>query len=161
MPPAGDGREALQAILRRKPVSNLLFIGAQQDAEKLLAGLPKRPRLSILKPDDAALEKLNHCWELCIIYHALHRLGWKNARLLLSRLRDVSCQAVYLCWRHGDERGELAGLQDRLRALAYTMMEPCGEDCLAYFDMNDYKQTPDWLNARHWARPELWDKFRW
>ncbi|MDR9406012.1 MAG: DUF6231 family protein [Spiribacter sp.] len=29
------------------------------------------------------------------------------------------------------------------------------------FDIRDYKSTPDWLNARHWANPELWDKYRW
>lgn len=29
------------------------------------------------------------------------------------------------------------------------------------FDLSDYKATPDWLNARHWANPQLWDKHRW
>lgn len=29
------------------------------------------------------------------------------------------------------------------------------------FDLAHYKVTPDWLNPRHWANPELWDKYRW
>lgn len=29
------------------------------------------------------------------------------------------------------------------------------------FDIETYKRTPDWLNARHWANPELWGKYRW
>ncbi|MBN2872050.1 MAG: hypothetical protein JXJ30_03970 [Halothiobacillaceae bacterium] len=29
------------------------------------------------------------------------------------------------------------------------------------FDIDTYKDTPDWLNARHWAHPELWGKYRW
>lgn len=29
------------------------------------------------------------------------------------------------------------------------------------FDIIDYKVTPDWLSPRHWAHPELWDKYRW
>lgn len=29
------------------------------------------------------------------------------------------------------------------------------------YDIRDYKHTPDWLNARHWANPELWGKYRW
>jgi hypothetical protein len=29
------------------------------------------------------------------------------------------------------------------------------------YDINDYKATPDWLNSRDWAHPELWDKWRW
>jgi hypothetical protein len=29
------------------------------------------------------------------------------------------------------------------------------------FDLGSYKATPDWLNARHWAHPEHWGKYRW
>ncbi|MDG4868168.1 DUF6231 family protein [Guyparkeria sp. 1SP6A2] len=29
------------------------------------------------------------------------------------------------------------------------------------YDILDYKHTPDWLNARNWANPELWGKYRW
>lgn len=29
------------------------------------------------------------------------------------------------------------------------------------FHIDRYKKTPDWLNARHWANPEHWNRFRW
>ncbi|WP_290652932.1 DUF6231 family protein [Aquisalimonas sp.] len=29
------------------------------------------------------------------------------------------------------------------------------------FDVGTYKTTPDWLNPRYWANPELWGKYRW
>lgn len=29
------------------------------------------------------------------------------------------------------------------------------------FNILTYKQVPDWLNARFWANPDNWDKFRW
>lgn len=29
------------------------------------------------------------------------------------------------------------------------------------FNLFDYKQRPDWLNAKYWANPELWDLYRW
>ena len=29
------------------------------------------------------------------------------------------------------------------------------------FNIQDYKVSPDWLSARHWAHPELWDIYRW
>ena len=29
------------------------------------------------------------------------------------------------------------------------------------FNILTYKQVPDWLNARFWANPENWTKFRW
>ena len=29
------------------------------------------------------------------------------------------------------------------------------------FNLYDYKRLPDWLNNKHWANPENWDKRRW
>ncbi|MCB1756010.1 MAG: hypothetical protein KDJ38_10835 [Gammaproteobacteria bacterium] len=29
------------------------------------------------------------------------------------------------------------------------------------YAIRDYKTVPDWLNARFWANPQNWDKFRW
>lgn len=29
------------------------------------------------------------------------------------------------------------------------------------FEIRNYKQTPDWLNAKNWANPELWGKHNW
>lgn len=29
------------------------------------------------------------------------------------------------------------------------------------FNLYDYKQLPNWLNADYWANPENWDKHRW
>lgn len=34
-------------------------------------------------------------------------------------------------------------------------------DPVYLFDIETYKHTPDWLNARNWANPELWGKYRW
>lgn len=29
------------------------------------------------------------------------------------------------------------------------------------FELDSYKATPDWLNSKHWANPELFGKYRW
>jgi hypothetical protein len=34
-------------------------------------------------------------------------------------------------------------------------------DWILYFDIRQYKETPDWLNPRNWAHPERWNKYRW
>ena len=46
---------------------------------------------------------------------------------------------------------------DELRALGFTPVAPA----LWGYNIADYKPVPDWLNPRHWANPELWDKHRW
>lgn len=38
---------------------------------------------------------------------------------------------------------------------------PTDPSWVLYFDIHQYKDTPDWLNARHWANPQNWNKFRW
>ncbi|MGC8698509.1 MAG: DUF6231 family protein, partial [Halothiobacillus sp.] len=49
----------------------------------------------------------------------------------------------------------------QLKALGF-LLQGAGEAPWALvFDMGSYKATPDWLNARHWANPQLWDKHRW
>lgn len=36
-----------------------------------------------------------------------------------------------------------------------------GESLLFYYDVATYKRTPDWLNAKGWAHPQRWGRFRW
>lgn len=63
--------------------------------------------------------------------------------------------------------------------LTYTPLSELNFNCLGYiahsietsdeipnlvswqFNLYDYKQRPDWLNAKYWANPENFDKYRW
>ncbi len=45
------------------------------------------------------------------------------------------------------------------RVSEWKRQDPQSE--LYRFDIADYKTTPDWLNSRYWAHPELFDKHRW
>jgi hypothetical protein len=29
------------------------------------------------------------------------------------------------------------------------------------YDLREYKQVPDWLNAKFWANPEMFGKYWW
>ncbi|HQS02009.1 MAG: hypothetical protein B7Y58_02165 [Halothiobacillus sp. 35-54-62] len=50
----------------------------------------------------------------------------------------------------------------QLKALGFLLQgdQALSSWCLV-FDVGSYKAPPDWLNARHWANPQLWDKHRW
>lgn len=81
---------------------------------------------------------------------------------LLGRLRDVYAGRVLVIGpgdrRPAWSRQTLIGLGFRGfgASLDGTRRRPWYQ-----FDIVDYKTTPDWLNPRHWAHPELWDKYRW
>ncbi len=81
---------------------------------------------------------------------------------LVSRLRDVLARRVVILARAdngGDlNRGAIVGLGFHRLGVSE---DDSGRRRWYEFDMAHYKVTPDWLNPRHWANPELWDKYRW
>ena len=81
---------------------------------------------------------------------------------LVSRLRDILARRVIILARADDggdlNRGALVGLGFHRLGLS---QDDSGRRRWYEFDMAHYKVTPDWLNSRHWANPELWDKYRW
>lgn len=76
---------------------------------------------------------------------------------ILAALRDLKADIVYALLSDDDSRWVMS----ELRALgfrhikAYTDESP--SKTLYYFDIYDYKLTPDWLNPRFWANPDRWD----
>lgn len=86
---------------------------------------------------------------------------------LIARLRDVDCAQLLLACSI-----DSALLEERydtyFRALGFKRLRAYVSQkknqpsaYLYYFNLYDYKETPDWLNERFWANPEMWDKARW
>ena len=81
---------------------------------------------------------------------------------LVSRLRDVCASRVLVI---GAPRPGASLGREQLVGLGFRRWDTTGEgdDRRRWYEFSlaDYKVTPDWLNARHWANPELWDRYRW
>lgn len=86
---------------------------------------------------------------------------------LIARLRDIDCNQLLLAGslhhealeKQHDTYFRALGFK-RLRMYAsQTKSQPSAY--LYYFNLYDYKETPDWLNERFWANPAMWDKARW
>lgn len=75
---------------------------------------------------------------------------------LLAALRDKANRRIAV--HVGDTRVGDA-VDQRMVSLGYRRQS--ANDGLYLFDIESYKDTPDWLNPRNWANPELWDKYRW
>lgn len=71
----------------------------------------------------------------------------------LTRLRDLLARRllVFAAPAHADT----------LRALGLHCLSDGGQQTVWQFNILDYKQVPDWFNAKFWANPENWDKYRW
>lgn len=103
--------------------------------------------------------------DFALVRGVLEALDRASGDALVAALRDRF--AKRFCVVIAEPRQGPAGpwTANELRALGLTPWAEQTEDdrvVHAYgYDIGTYKKTPDWLNARHWAHPELWDKFRW
>lgn len=97
--------------------------------------------------------------DLVMVGKTLEALEQRRGEQLLAGLRDLHARRVLLRlqragrWRHAD-----------VMAFGFTRLADLpGEPPVSYygFDLYSYKVTPDWLNAKYWANPELFDKYRW
>ncbi|NIT63104.1 MAG: hypothetical protein GWO39_04710, partial [Gammaproteobacteria bacterium] len=104
-------------------------------------------------------------YDLIVVADVLERLEKEQAQVLVSRLRDLHCKrlivlvpAKLLGKGRGWDRNEFLGLG---MEEVFTCEREGQELCAFKYDINTYKTTPDWLNAKYWAHPELFDKYWW
>gem|GEM_PF-618442 len=106
-------------------------------------------------------------FDFVIVRGVLEHMDADIGAHLLARLRDVHCRrfCVLLEAERNDDQGhghweaaELAAM-----GLSHWSSEPIADTLYDVygFDLGTYKRTPEWLNARHWAHPEHWGKYRW
>ncbi|TCM61903.1 hypothetical protein EC844_12657 [Acinetobacter calcoaceticus] len=89
----------------------------------------------------------------------LQALSHAEQTQLLVKLRDLWAKRIVVLAHDVD-----ASL---LRALGFNHFNVSSADMNArditlwQFNILNYKHVPDWLNAKYWANPENWDKYRW
>lgn len=102
-------------------------------------------------------------FDFVIMRGVLERVDADTGAHLLARLRDVHTRrfCVVLGTQHGEHRWRSPELV--AMGLSHWSSETLNEASMEVygFDLGTYKATPDWLNARHWAHPEHWGKYRW
>lgn len=131
-------------------------------AEEIRARLPRTPLTRL--PADAIRDGMagvtRH--ELVLVPDALGRLSREDATHLIASLRDLYSETLYVLLPFGDT-GAWTGRELVALGLERVRSYPHGDgnSHLYRFNLKDYKKTPDWLNPRYWANPEMWDKARW
>ena len=119
--------------------------------------------------DDGLLTQLQTRgrYDFCFVANVLERIEKTAAGQVLARLRDLHATRLFVVAPIGEEWPALASAWEMTDFIAYGMRllhsyEQDGKRLQMYkFDIGDYKRTPDWLNPKHWAHPERWDKERW
>lgn len=88
---------------------------------------------------------------------------WVELRRLdavIAHLRDFLSMDFYVL--HPGDALEQTRRMGALGLCCLQIFNICGQSWgLNHFSLKTYKKTPNWLNSRFWANPQLWNKFRW
>jgi hypothetical protein len=159
----------LNRLLKRVKPNSLLLVG--EGAHRLSAGyLGEHPGCVSAQADDLDQllgAKRDRPYEMALVVDALEHMDKGEALALLARLRDVSAHQVVVAVPIGDaaQRNQSSWSAEDMVAMGMYRAGTYEQDGVRVhvycFDLYDYKPTPDWLNARFWAHPELFDKYWW
>jgi hypothetical protein len=141
-----------QALRRTAPHSMLALLTERDPMHQTLAGHCKGLHATDTVPevfeDRADIAVLSPDW----IAHT----DESSLSAGLARLRDLLARSVLAV---ADDRAPLS--PQSWIALGYRPLAHSSSFTLYGFDLYDYKERPEWLNARFWANPENFDRYRW
>ena len=139
-------REHLQAhLLEIHPTSvYAMDESAHQLASGLLQTVPIYPHSKL--PDAPCA--------LALGIDTLNELNTRQAQHLISQTRLYAATRILLA-----VRSDCALSVDTFRALGFMLSttDASEKTHIYYYDLDTYKNVPDWLNARFWAHPERWE----
>lgn len=98
-------------------------------------------------------------YQLALVAGCLDTLPSDAGETLIAALRDLYAETLY-CLADPILWPAVKMVALGLRPIG-VYPQPTTQHALYYFDLYDYKRTPDWLNAKFWAHPERWEKARW
>lgn len=152
---AADYTAAAASLAVRFAPSSVLCIGPADDA------LFGRPAMLVrLAPDAGLGGRLARLGRFHLAFvSGLECMSRTDAVAVLARLRDVHAPRVIalLARRPAPEAASFLADTDLL-ALGFMLYEGDGDARVAFYDVAEYKHTPDWLNPRVWTHPERGDK---
>jgi hypothetical protein len=155
-------QQALAALLDHHAPQRLLLVGASQlpalsafqqaHPDALLAQAPAGPL-----PAELAAQR----YDLALVVDCLEHLPKRTALELLGGIRNLNASRLAVLvdlaacnWQETDFFALALQASERFRREGQTLT-------LFTYDLRDYKQVPDWLNAKFWANPENFGKYWW
>lgn len=144
----------VQAIQRQENLQSLLWISAQP--------LASGENCCCQDLDTTLHNEFTQRFDLVFVEASVFGSDKTRLTQLLAKARDLLSSKVVVehpvaqatDWQEAD----FLGLAMRRRAVTSG---PEGEHVFYSYDLKTYKTVPDWLNAKYWANPHMWDKSRW
>ncbi|MNZ61773.1 hypothetical protein D3C78_798740 [compost metagenome] len=155
-------QQALAALLDRYAPKRLLLVGA--------SGIPAVEAFRAAHPDcqlaeapagplpaDLAAQR----YDLALLADCLEHMPRREALQLVGGIRNLNSSRVAVLV----DLNAAGTSETDFFALAMQASERFQRDqqtlTLFTYDLHEYKQVPDWLNAKFWANPENFGKYWW
>ncbi|MBM7060498.1 LysR family transcriptional regulator [Pseudomonas sp. UL073] len=155
-------QQAVAALLARYAPQRLLQVGAS-DLPALQAFCEAHPESQVAKapagplPADLAAQR----FDLAVVADCLEHLPKRTALELLGGIRNLNTSRLAVLvdlsaceWKETDFFALALQASERFRRDQQTLT-------LFTYDLHEYKQVPDWLNAKFWANPQNFGKYWW
>jgi len=154
-------QQALAALLERFAPRTLLLVGTRFPALDAFAKAHPQTHIELAAPGPLPAPLAAQRFELALLVDCLEHLPKRQGLELLGGIRNLNASRVAVladlaaCGWHDTDFFSLA--------LSASEKFTRDEQVLSLFtyDLHDYKQVPDWLNARFWANPENFGKYWW
>ncbi len=103
-----------------------------------------------------------HRFDFALVYGVLETISRDDGIQLISRLRDFHSKLLWVLVpaAGSDCYGPQDAVANGMR-LASPEQFSTDKQQMYEFSLKFYKPAPQWLNAKDWANPERWNKFRW
>lgn len=156
--------ETLVAVAQPKSIALLgdfpaSFLDTYLEQQSLL-----NQQSDVLKLKDESAHEFNQQMEMAIVAGIFDRADKTASAKLISQLRDVLCRQFCVALTMASQADQGWTLNELL-ALGLRRVNRYPVDgteiALFKFNINEYKSTPDWLNADNWANPDMWGKYWW
>lgn len=106
-------------------------------------------------------------YDVVALIGVIEQMDKQSGEKLLGSLRDLHARHLFVLVPIGQQwPGQTSHWrQSDLLALGLSVYKTyqAQNGMLQWyrFELESYKSTPDWLNSKYWANPELFGKYRW
>lgn len=155
-------QQALAGLLQRYAPQRVLLVGASS-LPALDAWLQAHPGVSLSHAPAGPLSEAHAAerYDLALLVDCLEHLPKASARELLGGIRNLNANRIAVLvdlgacdWQATDFFALALQAAERFQREQQTLT-------LFTYDLLDYKQVPDWLNAKFWANPQNFGKYWW
>ena len=155
-------QQALAALLDLHSPQRLLVLGASRfPALDAFEKAHPQSQVSFAAPGALPADLAAQRFDLALVVDCLEHLPKPQGLTLLGGIRNLNASRIAVLV----DLGACDWKDTDFFSLALQASERFQRDdqvlTLFTYDLLDYKQVPDWLNARFWANPENFGKYWW